>query len=87
MVVHGPRGVGTLLFQYDLKENIWKNLIGDDVDILLTHGPPFGYLDDSKGSVSLLQEIWRAKPKLVVFGHVNNARSEETVIFHAAQEY
>lgn len=51
-------------------------LIPDHTDILLTHGPPKGVLDQTTrglavGSSSLLERIQLVKPKLVVFGHIH----------------
>lgn len=67
------------LDEVDLKEK-WKQ-IPDDTDILISHGPPYGYGDlaydyDTKkqvhvGSPSLLERIKEVKPKLVVFGHIH----------------
>lgn len=54
--------------------------IPDGVDVLITHGPPNGYLDECQvppihvGSVSLLQEINRAQPKVTICGHVHEGR-------------
>lgn len=60
--------------------------IPEGIDIILSHTPPFGYLDyvyvtkdeEDKwftkkhcGSHSLLQHIKRVNPKLVVFGHIH----------------
>ncbi|KYB28543.1 Metallophosphoesterase domain-containing protein 1-like Protein [Tribolium castaneum] len=53
------------------------NLIPDDTDVLITHGPPLGYGDKitSKGNigcVELLSTIQkRVKPKYHVFGHIH----------------
>ncbi len=47
------------------------------IDILITHGPPFGILDRSQdsdihsGCKELLQAVRRVRPKLHVFGHVH----------------
>lgn len=54
------------------------NLIPDDVDILLTHTPPFGILDITinrylTGSSSLLKKINEIKPKISAFGHIHEA--------------
>jgi len=50
------------------------------VDVLVTHGPPFGILDEVPyagtrvGSTSLLDEVLtRIKPKLMVFGHIHHS--------------
>ncbi|KAL1970646.1 hypothetical protein VTN77DRAFT_4290 [Rasamsonia byssochlamydoides] len=48
-----------------------------DVDILLTHGPPYGILDqvyysgESVGCENLLKACVRARPRLHVFGHIH----------------
>ncbi|KAL1982619.1 hypothetical protein VTN96DRAFT_1054 [Rasamsonia emersonii] len=48
-----------------------------DVDILLTHGPPYGILDQvyysnqSVGCENLLKACKRARPRLHVFGHIH----------------
>lgn len=55
---------------------IW-DLIPNNTDILLLHGPPHGYGDFSPygnvhtGSPSLLKKIEEIKPKLVVAGHIH----------------
>lgn len=60
------------------------DLIPDDTDILLLHGPPHGYGDGvperggirRTGSPSLLKKIEQVKPRLVVFGHIHEGRGE-----------
>lgn len=58
-------------------ENIFSK-IPEDVDILITHGPPFGYLDIVKGETEHLGcEVLRkwvdiVKPKIHVFGHIHS---------------
>lgn len=58
----------------------WKH-IPDDVDIIVTHGPPKGILDLSYdrennlercGDSALLKRVLQIKPKLVCFGHIHN---------------
>jgi predicted phosphodiesterase len=50
-----------------------------DVDILLTHGPPYGILDQTSGNNQsvgcehLLRACVRARPRLHVFGHIHEA--------------
>lgn len=63
---------GTFAFQYPPIRKVWHSRIPDDTDVLLVHGPPKGYLDnDGKGCPQLLREIWRVRPRLVVFGHIH----------------
>ena len=55
------------------------DMIPEDTDILITHGPPqyFGDLvarGTHEGSPSLLKRIVHIKPKLVVFGHIHPGR-------------
>jgi len=59
--------------------------IPDDIDILITHGPPFGILDRSRGSERhqgdpvLLDAIMRLRPQLHVFGHVHLDKDEPRI--------
>lgn len=58
-------------------------LIPDDVDILITHSPPYGILDEAEhiymhgdgyencGSTSLRDRLEKIHPKLHVFGHIH----------------
>jgi Icc-related predicted phosphoesterase len=51
--------------------------IPDDVDILITHGPPFGIRDENFrgqgcGDAELLYEVTnRCRPKFHIFGHIH----------------
>ena len=54
--------------------------IPEDIDILVTHGPPYGILDavntfggyvDHCGCEMLLARVAAIKPKLHVFGHIH----------------
>lgn len=54
---------------------IW-DYIPDDVDVLITHGPPKRILDrtiggENAGSQSLLDRTRMVKPKVHVFGHIH----------------
>jgi len=64
-------------------ERVWGMAIDDDVDVIVTHGPPKGILDLAEdrngcleycGDKSLLNRVKEVKPKLVLFGHIHNAR-------------
>lgn len=53
----------------------WR-MIPSDVDILLTHGPPYGYGDTAGGErvgcMDLMNELThRIRPRLHVFGHIH----------------
>jgi Icc-related predicted phosphoesterase len=53
--------------------------IPQDIDILISHGPPFGILDTApisglhEGCRELLDAATRVRPKLHVFGHIHTA--------------
>jgi len=69
-----PRGLG-------IKKH-W-DLIPDDTDVLITHGPPIGILDkvephpDNPGTTAgceeLLKAVQRVKPLIHVFGHIHGS--------------
>ncbi|KAJ0355930.1 hypothetical protein COL26b_000551 [Colletotrichum chrysophilum] len=64
-------------FQYDPREEASRQWdVGDDVDVVVTHGPPHGVLDRTAGgerigSAGLFAAVRRAKPRLHCFGHVH----------------
>lgn len=69
------------------------DLIPDDTDILLTHGPAYGYGDlcdhgERVGCKELKKAILRVKPKLHCFGHIHEAygiyQLGDTVIANAS---
>ncbi|KAK3944892.1 calcineurin-like phosphoesterase [Diplogelasinospora grovesii] len=72
-------------FQYDRSKNPWKDTIPEETDVLVTHTPPKHHLDLDLGCDYLLEEIWRVKPKLHVFGHVHWGHGREAVYFDECQ--
>ena len=73
----------------DTLKQIWSK-IPDDVDILMTHGPPYKQLDKTRKGVDtgcphLLKEVLtRVKPILHCFGHIHEsygASSYDDVLF------
>ena len=68
----------------DQLERKW-DLIPPGTDILVVHGPPFGFGDGvtsgdgtirRTGSPSLLRRIEEVAPKLAVFGHIHEGRGQ-----------
>lgn len=45
--------------------------IPTDIDILVTHYPPYGILDDGFGSPEILNFVLKAQPAYHLFGHVH----------------
>ena len=50
--------------------------IPEDIDILVTHDPPYGILDEDMGSVNLLNFILKAKPRYHLFGHIHSTAGQ-----------
>lgn len=54
------------------------DLIPEGIDILVTHGPPYGYLDrtdsgEAVGCQDLLEVVNKIRPKYHIFGHIHEA--------------
>jgi predicted phosphodiesterase len=80
-----PRN-GNWAFQYPRTLDVWRNKVPADTDILITHGPPKGHLDAGYlGCKYLLDEVWRTKPRLHVFGHVHDGHGREWIQFDRLQ--
>lgn len=57
------------------------DLIPEDTDVLITHGPPMGILDKTLesghvGCEELVKAVHRIKPKLHIFGHIHEDHGE-----------
>ncbi len=57
------------------------DLIPPATDILITHGPPFGFHDRlitgvAVGCEELTKKVWEVKPKIHIFGHIHEAYGE-----------
>ena len=75
---------GTWAFQYPPIRSVWADSVPLDTDILLTHGPPKGHLDEEgKGCAQLTREIWRVRPSLVVFGHIHDGHGQQDIVYDA----
>ncbi|GHT47026.1 hypothetical protein AGMMS49965_24880 [Bacteroidia bacterium] len=71
---------GGWAFNRNRGEDIRKHwqLIDKDVDVLITHTPPFGILDRTisgghSGCEDLLKAVNRIKPRYHLFGHIHEA--------------
>lgn len=84
---------GSFAFQYgdDGNDNAteaftWANSVPIGTDLMVVHGPPKGHLDDGgKGCEKLLAELWRARPKIAVCGHIHAGRGEERLLYDRSQ--
>lgn len=51
--------------------------IPDDIDILVTHWPPYGILDNELGSLDILNFVLKAQPKWHLFGHIHEPEGQQ----------
>jgi predicted phosphohydrolase len=75
------------------RKKLWAS-IPDGLDILVTHTPPFAILDHSlpsgprEGCPYLFAEVFRARPRLHVFGHIHagygTLRTDRTLFVNAS---
>lgn len=63
----------------------WVDSIPSDTDVLITHTPPKNHLDNALGCPGLLEEVWRVKPRLHVFGHVHTGHGRQAVWWDEGQ--
>lgn len=45
-------------------------------DVVITHIPPEGILDEGRGSRPLLLEVYRSQPRFHVFGHAHSCGNQ-----------
>lgn len=77
-------------FQYPDAEatHLWA-AIPADIDVLITHTPPFGHCDASEhwrdgGCQALTEALWRVRPLLHVCGHCHEGRGAEVACWASA---
>ena len=81
------RKYGNWAFDYPVGSDHWTDPVPDDVNVLVTHMPPFAHLDiDGGGDEFLLQEVKRVKPELHVFGHFHAGHGREDVCWGEFEE-
>lgn len=62
---------------------VWAK-IPSDIDVLITHGPPYGILDDGQGTLrhgceELYKRVWEVRPKVHLFGHIHYAYGQRVI--------
>lgn len=71
----------------DSEENLdrrWKQ-VPSELDILISHGPPYGYCDKPQaslprcGSKAMLSAVSGKNPKLLICGHIHGGRGDATL--------
>lgn len=57
-------------------QDLWAQ-IPSNTDILITHGPPLGYMDqDGLGCGELMKALWRVRPLVHIFGYLHKGHGE-----------
>jgi Icc-related predicted phosphoesterase len=74
-------------WSYDIEESEAAHLLRDcpPGGVLVSHSPPLGHADrgaggERYGSTAVLAAIRRARPKLVVCGHIHDSWGEESML-------
>lgn len=85
--------VSNYAFQYpsSAAQTQWRHTVPAATDILVTHCPPRYFLDlpdvgAPRGCDGLLEEIWRTKPALHIFGHIHGSRGKMILRWDRAQK-
>ncbi|WPG99363.1 Hypothetical protein R9X50_00217700 [Acrodontium crateriforme] len=65
-------------FQYPRGTDAWSETVPRDTDVLVTHTPPKYHLDlpAALGCEHLLNEVYKVRPRLHVFGHIHAGKSD-----------
>lgn len=67
---------GVIIASISVNSSISDEDIPDDIDIVVTHNPPLGILDENMGSVNILNFIMKVKPKYHLFGHIHSTAGQ-----------
>lgn len=80
-------------FAYGRDEQRFERLVPKfpGVDVLMTHGPPYGVLDatnrgEKVGCADLLRAAWWARPQVHCFGHIHEGWGAQRVEWKDAKE-
>ena len=76
-----PYGKTAFQIEESKMEEIWSG-VPEDIDLLITHGPPFGIQDRTLkginvGSKTIREYLSRTKAKHHFFGHLHECKGEE----------
>ena len=53
--------------------------IPTDIDLLVTHFPPYGILDEGLGIVEILNFVLHSQPKYHLFGHIHSTADQKHI--------
>lgn len=68
---------GVVIGSISANASIADEDIPADLDILVTHCPPFGILDENLGSLGILHFMMKSKPSYHLFGHIHATAGQD----------
>lgn len=69
-IIIGSIGHNVMIAQEDIPK---------DIDILVTHYPPYGILDEGLGIVEILNFVLHSQPKYHLFGHIHSTAGQKHI--------
>ena len=69
-IIIGSIGHNVMIAQEDIPK---------DIDILVTHYPPYGILDEGMGSTEILNFVLHSQPKYHLFGHIHSTAGQKHI--------
>lgn len=69
-IIIGSIGHNVMIAQEDIQK---------DIDILVTHYPPYGILDEGMGSTEILNFVMHSQPKYHLFGHIHSTSGQKHI--------
>ena len=69
-IIIGSIGHNVMIAQEDIPK---------DIDILVTHYPPYGILDEGMGSTEILYFVLHSQPKYHLFGHIHSTAGQKHI--------
>lgn len=70
---------GVIICSISPNITIAKEDIPTDIDLLVTHFPPYGILDEGLGIVEILNFVLHSQPKYHLFGHIHSTAGQKHI--------
>ena len=70
---------GVIICSISPNITIAKEDIPTDIDLLVTHFPPYGILDEGMGSTEILNFVLHSQPKYHLFGHIHSTAGQKHI--------
>lgn len=70
---------GVIICSISPNITIAKEDVPTDIDLLVTHFPPYGILDEGMGSTEILNFVLHSQPKYHLFGHIHSTAGQKHI--------